>query len=314
VTGGDVLRIGTRGSALASWQARHVAARLEALPDRPAIELVEIQTEGDRSVLPLWSQPGKAFFTKEIEQALLDGLVDVAVHSLKDLATELPPGLAIGAVLQREDPRDVLLSRHGGDLDALPAGARVGTSSLRRHALLARWRGDLVLPDLRGNVPTRIDRLDAGDFDAIVLAAAGVKRLGLEGRVGAFLPPARFPPAVGQGAIALQVRADDHATLRRARLLDDAATRRAVSAERALLRRLEGGCQVPVGALATELDGTLSLSAVVCSLDGRRSVEGRREGAAARAEELGRSLAGELLDRGAEEILAAIRTPAGGRS
>jgi len=308
------LRIGTRGSDLALWQARHVAARLAELPGAPPTELVLIKTEGDRVTdVPLAQVAGKAFFTKEIEDALSAGTVDLAVHSQKDLATEMPEGLAIGAVLEREDPRDALLARGAvASLDELPPGARVGTSSLRRRALLARWRSDLALVDLRGNVPTRIEKLDQGQFDAIVLAAAGVRRLGLGGRISCYLPVEKMPPAVAQGAVAVQLRADDARTREWVARLDHAATRAATTAERALLAELEGGCQIPVGALA-RLDGDrLSLAGTVCSLDGRRAVEDRLEGAATDAATLGRELARRLLAAGADEILAGIRAAAGG--
>ncbi len=207
------IRIGTRGSALARWQAEHVAAALGRLPGAPTTELVLIKTEGDRiQDVPLSKVQGKAFFTKEIEEALLRDQVDVAVHSLKDLATSMPPGLTLGAVMEREDPRDALLcplSKGLAPSGELPHGARVGTSSLRRRALLARWRPDLELAELRGNVPTRIRKLDEGDYDAIVLAAAGVKRLGLAHRISAYLPFESFLPAVSQGAVGVQIRADD---------------------------------------------------------------------------------------------------------
>ncbi len=303
------LRIGTRGSALALWQARHVADRIRALPGSPEVELVRIKTEGDRILdSPLSAVEGKAFFTKEIEDALLDERVDLAVHSLKDLATALPAGLALSAVLEREDPRDVLLSRLGHDFEQLPTGSRIGTSSLRRRALVARRRPDLELEDLRGNVPTRIDKLLAGEFDAIVLAAAGVRRLGLEEHVSAYLPPELVLPAVAQGAIAIQVRAGDESTFDWTHPLDDDETHRAVVAERSLLRRLEGGCQVPVGALATTDGDNLRISATICSIDGRRAVDGWREGNAEQGEKIGRSLAEELLAKGGEEILAEIRS------
>ncbi len=308
------LRIGTRGSALALWQANHVAERIEALPNAPAIELVRIKTEGDRVLdSPLSAVEGKAFFSKEIEEALLEERVDLAVHSFKDLATVMPVGLAIGAVLEREDPRDVLLSASGGDLESLPPGARVGTSSLRRKALIARQCPDLALVDLRGNVPTRIQKLDDGDYDAIVLAAAGVKRLGMGDRISAYLSPVDVLPAVAQGAVAVQIREEDEGTARWVGSLDDPPTRAAAAAERALLRELEGGCQIPVGALATTEGGELSLAAVVCSLDGGESVEGHRRGSIGDAEAIGRQLAGELLERGADRILSEIRG-AGGKT
>ncbi len=309
------LRIGTRGSDLALWQARHVAALLARLPGAPPTELVLIRTEGDRVTdVPLAQVAGKAFFTKEIEEALLAGTVDLAVHSLKDLATAMPAGLALGAVLEREDPRDALLARGARSLEELPAGARVGTSSLRRRALLARWRPELALVDLRGNVPTRIERLDEGRFDAIVLAAAGVRRLGRAERISAYLPVDRMPPAVAQGAVAVQLRADDARAIDWVARLDHAPTHVATAAERALLAALEGGCQIPVGALAEVTGERLTLAGTVCALDGRRSVEDRISGAAAEAAALGAELARRLLAAGAGEILAAIRGPLGGRS
>jgi len=301
------LRIGTRGSQLALWQAEHVAERIGRLPGAPAVEVVKIRTEGDRIVdVPLSAVAGQAFFTKEIEQALLDGRVDLAVHSMKDLATRIPEGLTI-AVPEREDPRDVVLSRDGSPLDKLPAGARVGTSSLRRRALVLRLRPDLELAELRGNVPTRIGKLREGAYDAIVLAAAGVKRLGLEEHIVEFLAPESFPPAVSQGALAIETRSDDETTQRWLRPLDHAPTRSATTAERSLLRRLEGGCQVPVGALATVDQGLLRLAAVISTLDGARAVEGSLEGVPERAEELGLDLAEKLLAQGGDAILDEIR-------
>ena len=233
--------------------------------------------------------------------------MDLAVHSLKDVETRVPAGLEIAAVLEREDARDVLVARDGLELESLPEGARVGTSSLRRRAFLRRWRGDLEVKDLRGNVPTRIRRLDEGRFDAIVLAAAGVKRLGLTDRVSSYFPPAILLPAVAQGAIAVQTRTADERVTRWTTPLDHAPTRRATEAERALLREVEGGCQVPLGAHATVGDDGLELSAVICSLDGADSVAGRRAGRAATAESLGRELARDLLSRGAASIMDGIR-------
>ena len=306
------IRIGTRRSDLARWQANHVSDRIGALAGAPPAEIVYIKTQGDLVTdVPLHAVEGKSFFTKEIEQALLDRQVDVAVHSLKDVATEVPNGLDIGAVLEREDPRDVLLSNSGGGLEDLPPGARVGTSSLRRRALVARWRPDLELVDLRGNVPTRIRKLTDREYDAIVLAAAGVKRLGLEGKITTYLPLDRVLPAVAQGAIAVQTRQDDEDVLAWIRQLDDADTRRATTSERSLLSRLEGGCQVPVGALARVEDGELTLRAIIASLDGSQAVEGARSGPVQQSESIGRVLADELLTEGGEEILDEIRTATG---
>jgi hydroxymethylbilane synthase len=305
------LRLGTRGSDLALWQSRHVAARIAALPGAPEVELVVIRTAGDNIAdVPLSQVAGKAFFTREIEEALLSGEVDLAVHSLKDLATEMPSGLAIGAVLERQDPRDVLLAAAPVTLDTLPAGARVGTSSLRRKALLARARPDLVAVELRGNVPTRIRRLLEGRYDAIVLAAAGVNRLGLTAEVREHLDPERFLPAVAQGAMAVQLRSADSETTRWVAPLDDAPTRAATAAERALLGRLEGGCQIPVGALAEVAGGKLRLRAAVCALDGRRVVAGQRGGPSEYAAAIGEALADELLAGGAGELLREIRAAA----
>jgi len=303
---GAPLRIGTRGSELALWQARHVAACLAALG--VVTELVIVRTAGDKITdLPLSQVPGKAFFTKELEEALLAGVVDLAVHSLKDVATALPAGLALGAVLEREDPRDALVARGAASLAALPAGARVGTSSLRRRAMLARARPDLALAELRGNVPTRLARLAEGRYDALLLAAAGLVRLGLASEITERLPLGPFLPAVAQGAMAIELRAGDAATRAALAPLDHPPTRAATAAERALLARLEGGCSVPVGAHA-RLDGeALVLSASVVSLDGRRAAEAQRRGPAGDPERLGRALAEELLERGAREILDEIR-------
>jgi len=330
------IRIGTRGSALARWQAEHVASALKAIPGAPDPELLLIKTEGDRiQDVPLSQLPGKAFFTKEIEEALLRDQVDVAVHSLKDLATEMPSGLTLGAVMEREDPRDALLfsqslrprevHRSSGrglgfpgealqELDEpvhtpddLPRGVRVGTSSLRRRALLARWRPDLELAELRGNVPTRIRKLDDGEYDAIVLAAAGVKRLGLTSRISAYLPFDYFLPAVSQGAIGIQIRADDDDVAEWVGSLDHPPTRAATAAERALLRMMEGGCQVPVGAFAELVGSGLRLRGVVCSLDGRRGVDGEISGTIGDAEGLGVALAEDLIRKGGGKILDEIR-------
>ena len=237
------LRIGTRASKLALWQAHHVEGLLRAQPGAPAVEVVHIRTSGDvQGSVPLWQVGGRAFFTREIDQALLERRVDVAVHSLKDLATQLEPGLTLAATLARADPRDALVSRDGRPLAALPRGARIGTSSLRRRAFLARLRPDAVLTELRGNVPTRLERLQRGEYDAIVLAAAGLARLGLDGHITEYLPPRDFPPAVSQGVIGVCARADDATTLGWLAALDDPEARLAATAERALLRRIEGGC------------------------------------------------------------------------
>ena len=304
------LRIGTRASALALWQARHVASLIRALPGAPPEELVTITTTGDvRTDVPLWAVRGRAFFTKEIDRALLEDRIDVAVHSLKDLPTAMEPGIALAAVLPREDARDALVSRTGAPLSELPPGARIGTSSLRRRAFLTRARRDLTLLELRGNVPTRLDRLERGDYDAIVLAAAGLKRLGLEHRVTQYLSDEEFPPAVSQGAIGVCARAKDLRSCGWLQLLDEARTRLATTAERALLERIEGGCQVPLGALATVTAGGIHLHAAVCALDGSQllSASGDGEATGAGAVALGVRLATELIAKGAAGLMAAER-------
>lgn len=310
------LRIGTRASHLALWQANRVADLIRAQPGAPAVELVHIRTEGDlRTDIPLWQAGGRAFFTKEIDRAQLAGQVDVAVHSLKDLASAMTPGLELAAVLEREDPRDALLLPGPGGLRSLPAGARVGTSSLRRRAFLNRLRPDLQLLELRGNVPTRVERLLAGHYDAIVLATAGLTRLGLAAHIAEHLDCEEFPPAVSQGAIGVCGRAGDADTARWLRPLDHAATRLAVTAERALLRRIEGGCQAPLGALARLRDGAMQLHSMVCSLDGRTrldamdriSLDGDASAQLAQAAALGVQQAERLLAQGAGDILARQR-------
>jgi hydroxymethylbilane synthase len=311
VSEAGALRIGTRASALALWQAREVAGRIAAQRGAPAVELVHISTSGDRqSEVPLWQARGQAFFTREIDRALLERQVDVAVHSLKDLPTQLESGLTLAALLPRADPRDALVSRSGAALAALPAGARIGTSSLRRRAFLARSRPDAVLLELRGNVPTRIERLQRGDYDAIVLAAAGLSRLGLAQHVSEYLPAESFPPAVSQGIIGICARSGDEATLRWLAALDEREARLAANAERALLARLEGGCQVPLGALATVRGGTLELMGCLCSLDGTRSLTARAQSPATtpEAQALGLRVAEDLLRQGAGELMQMERT------
>jgi hydroxymethylbilane synthase len=310
------LKIGTRASALALWQARHVEALIRAQPGAPAVELVHIRTSGDaQREVPLWQTAGRAFFTREIDEALAAGTIDVAVHSLKDLPTTLAAGTTLAATLKREDPRDALLTRAGATLAQLPPGARIGTSSLRRRAFIARLRPDAVPAELRGNVPTRLERLRAGDYDAIILAAAGLTRLGLAAHITSYLPPEEFPPAVSQGVIGVCARSDDARSLACLAPLDDRCARLAVSAERSLLARLEGGCQVPLGALA-ELEGeALQLRAAVCALDGSRELRVRGTVSAAagatlttrEAAGLGERLAQELLAAGAAALIARER-------
>ena len=305
------LRIGTRGSALALWQAHHVEALIKSQPGAPPVELVRIRTEGDvRTDVPLWQIGGRAFFTKEIDKALLNNEIDIAVHSLKDLSTVLESGIELAAALEREDPRDALLSRSGAGLADLPRGARLGTSSLRRRAFVARLRPDIELLELRGNVPTRIDRMKSGDYDAIILAAAGLRRLELDQHISELLSLEEFPPAVSQGAIGVCTRTDDTEAARWLQKLDDRASRLATTAERALLRKLEGGCQVPLGALGSLEGDTLRLHAAVCALDGTKILQARSQMPAtlANATSLGQRVAEDLLSQGAAGLMANERT------
>jgi hydroxymethylbilane synthase len=302
------LRIATRGSELALWQAHAVRRALAGAGC--AAEVRVVRTTGDRiQDVPLSRIGDKGLFTRELDAALLAGEADLAVHSLKDVPTRLPDGLVIAAVTERADPRDVLLLADGaaGALEGLPAGARVGTSSLRRRAQLAVRRPDLHVDDLRGNLNTRLAKLDAGGYDAIVLAAAGVERLGWEARIAERLDAPAWLPAAGQGALAVVVREDRVDVAERLRPLHHAATAAATAAERALLRALEGGCQVPIGALGTVEGERLVLHGLVASLDGGRVVRVEERGPAAEAEALGRRAAAELAARGADRILDEVR-------
>ncbi len=304
------LRIGTRASALALWQANRVADLIRNQAGAPAVELVHIKTEGDlRTDVPLWAVDGRAFFTKEIDRALLANEIDVAVHSLKDLSTVLENGVELVSVIERQDPRDALLARAGATLADLPPGSRIGTSSLRRRAFLARLRPDIQAMELRGNVPTRVEKLHKGEYDAIILASAGLVRLGLEKHISSRLPLEDFTPAVSQGAIGCCSRADDAETARWMRPLDDASARIATTAERALLRRIEGGCQIPLGAIARIAGDKLHLYSQVCALDGSKQVvsEGTCAANVAEAAGLGQRLAEELLQKGAAGIIAIER-------
>lgn len=299
------LRIGTRGSALALWQSEEVKRLIGLIPGAPTVDLIIIKTRGDMQTdIPLWSTEGKGFFTAELDRALLEKDVDLVVHSLKDLATAMTAGTTLAAVLEREDPRDALITRSGVDLAGLPAGARIGTSSLRRRAFLAKIRPDLKQVELRGNVPTRLRKLDEGEYDAIILATAGLKRLGLGDRITQILPTEDFPNAAAQGAIAVCARADDPETQRWLRPLDHTPTRVAVEAERALLGRLEGGCQVPLGALATVSGAEMSLYAAACNLDGTDFVSVRHSGHSANAAAVGEAAASDFISKGGDAVLA----------
>jgi len=295
------LVIASRGSQLALWQARWVSARLLELGHQCRIEI--IKTTGDRITdVPLAKVGTKGLFTKEIEEALLDGRADLAVHSLKDLPTELPEGLVLAAVPEREDPRDAVV---GKPLADLPPGAKVGTSSLRRAAQLRKLRPDLVIESVRGNLDTRLRKLDEGQYDAILLAAAGLKRLGWGDRIAEILPAETMCSAVGQGALAIETRVSG-AGFDVVQAMDHADTHAAVLAERGVLGALGGGCQVPIGAHATVEGGKLRLLGVVASPDGLEVVRGESQGLASEAASLGRALGNELLERGARRILDAV--------
>lgn len=298
------LRIGTRGSVLAVTQAEHVAAELTRRCADLAPLLVKIKTSGDKFAhIPLSRVGGKGLFIKEIEEALQDDRVDLAVHSMKDVPTEIASGLTIAAVLERGDPSDALVSRHGKRLDALPAGAKIGTSSLRRQAQLLHYRRDLTVVPLRGNLDTRLRKLRTEALDALVVATAGVYRLGRQDEITEILPPEISLPAVGQGALGLEIRMQDHKVHHWVAPLNHGPSALTVAAERAFLARLGGGCQVPIAAYG-QLDGDeLHLTALVSMPDGSEMVRGERRGPSQQGEMIGIALAEDLLGRGADRIL-----------
>lgn len=299
------LRIGTRGSPLALWQARHVADRLRPLTEPRLVELVEIETVGDRvRDVALTQIGGDGVFTKEIQRALLSGVVDVAVHSLKDLPTAFVAGLTLAAVPERGPTGDAFVSHKHRRFDDLPPGAVVGTSSLRRRSQSLHRRPDLQLVNLRGNVETRLRKLDDQNLDAIVLAEAGLRRLGLESAITESLDPQWMLPAVGQGALGLECRTDDATTLALLDQLNHIPTRQAILAERALLRGLGGGCLVPIGASSRVESEKLMLRGVVLSPEGQQRVVAEHSGAASAAEVIGQQLAEILLASGASEVLS----------
>lgn len=303
-----MLRIGTRGSLLALTQSGWVRAEIERQWPDCRVELIVIKTTGDKILdVPLAKVGGKGLFVKELEDALLDGSVDLAVHSMKDVPAALPEGLEIGAIPRRADPRDVLISRDGLDLAGLPPGARVGTSSLRRAAQLNHLRPEFEIESLRGNLDTRLRKVHEGRYDAIVLAAAGIHRMGWQDRITAYLDPGQFLPAIGQGALGIEIRAADEALHDLLKPLHDPDTAVAVQAERSFLRELEGGCQVPIAGFARVIDGSqVELSGLVASIDGKTVHRRTRLAPCAEAQALGRRLAQELLEAGARSILEAI--------
>jgi hydroxymethylbilane synthase len=310
--------LGTRGSELALWQTHWVRQRiLESRPDF-SVEVRIIRTTGDADLAtPLAEIGDKGLFTKELESALLAGEIDAAVHSLKDMPTQLPEGLAFGAISEREDVRDAFVSHPSNpktQFSTLPASATIATGSLRRTSQILAKRPDLRVEGLRGNVHTRLRKLEASRWSGIVLAAAGLKRLGLTSRISEYLPTESVLPAVGQGALAVEIRASDERMIEILQPVDSAETRATTSAERALLRHLEGGCQVPIGALGTIREGRLTLEACIGSLDGTRLVRGRIDGQPGSAESLGIELANRLLADGGASILDDIRRHEGLRS
>ncbi len=308
------LRVGSRGSPLALWQARHVAERLrEAWPDLD-VEVVVVKTEGDqRADLPLTASGGAGIFAREIEDGLIHGSLDLAVHSLKDLPTATPAGLALAAIPSRHDPRDALVAPAATRIEDLPNNALVATGSPRRQCQLLRARPDLRFTPIRGNVDTRLKKLDLGQFDAAILAVAGIERLGLTQAPYTPIPVALCLPAPGQGALAIEIRADDVETRRRVRVLDDPDTACCVFAERAFLAALGAGCLAPAAALATVDRPTLSLEAMVGSRDGRVQTRARVSGSLHDAEALGAALARRLLDEGGDAILREVRDAEAGR-
>jgi len=300
----NTLRIATRRSPLALWQAEHVAALLRKAQPGVSVEIRGMSTQGDKILdTPLAKIGGKGLFVKELEQRMREGRADLAVHSIKDVPAVLPDGFALPVIVERDDPRDAFVSNRFQRLEELPQGSRVGTSSLRRQCQLRARRPDLEILFLRGNVNTRLRRLDDGDYDAIILASAGLKRLGFADRIAAILEPGESLPAVGQGALGIECRADDQRVIDLLSVLHDEDTAACVRAERAMNHRLEGGCQVPIAGYAI-LDGDrIRLRGLVGEPDGSRVVRAERQGAKADVEALGVGLADELLAGGAREIL-----------
>ena len=301
------IRIGTRSSALALWQAEWVKSELEKKHPGMSVTLTKIKTTGDKILdVPLAKVGGKGLFVKEIEEAMLANEIDIAVHSMKDVPTFFPDGLHLACITKREDPRDALFSRSKTAFKDLPRGANIGTSSLRRQAQLMHLRPDFVIHQLRGNVDTRLRKLKEGQYDAIILAAAGVKRLGLAENITELIDPEISLPAIGQGALGIECRIDDRELNEMISFFNHDETRVAVTGERALLRRLEGGCQVPIACYGRLKDGNLHLTGLVGSVDGKRIIKDTVEGAPEKAEKLGVTLAEKLLKQGADVILREV--------
>ncbi len=303
----STIRIATRKSPLALWQAHFVQSRLQQLYPQLRVELLPMSTKGDKILdSPLAKVGGKGLFVKELEQAILAGDADIAVHSMKDVPVEFPEELGLTIICERDDPRDAFVSGRFASIAELPTGSRVGTSSLRRQCQLRAQRPDLQVIDLRGNVNSRLAKLDAGEYDAILLAAAGLRRLGLHERISALLPPELSLPANGQGAVGIECRLDDDELLTLLAPLEHAPTRQRVLAERAMNRALQGGCQVPIGAYAELEDDTLWLRGLVGLPDGSQILRAEIRGAASEPEALGQALAEQLLAQGAASLLAKV--------
>lgn len=300
--------IGTRDSALALWQARWVEEELKKNWPEYSFRVVDIKTKGDKILDVALAKIGdKGLFTKELEVWLLEGEIDLAVHSMKDVPTKLPQGLMMGAMCLREDPGDVVVSHKGYKLIDLPKGAKVGTSSLRRRAQLLKYRPDLAIHDIRGNLNTRLAKMEKEDFDAIILAAAGVKRMGWESKITDYITYDACLPAVGQGSVGIECRSDDEEILKIVHAINDAEAFDTITGERAFLRKLEGGCQIPIGALGEVNEEKMTLHGLVASIDGSTVLRDFVEGNRRDAEKLGIELADKLIKMGAEKILAEVR-------
>ena len=301
------IKIGTRKSALALWQAEFIKSELQRLNPSITVELVHFNTKGDRILeKPLAEVGGKGLFTAELEAAMHDGDIDIAVHSLKDMPTELPQGLTLGAISKREVPYDALISPQYKTLDKLPKGARIGTSSLRRQAQLLHRRPDLKIEVIRGNVQTRLNKIETEGLDGVILAQAGLKRLGLDHQITQVFTADEMIPAVGQGALAIECRADDVEMLDMLSLIDDEPTRLAVEGERSFLNQLNGNCQVPMGVHGTIEKGQLTLKALIASTDGKTVYEGELSGPATKSVMLGKNLAKALYEEGGKHIIEAL--------
>jgi hydroxymethylbilane synthase len=308
---GETITIGTRGSKLALWQANWVKNAISMRHPELTVELAIIKTKGDKILdVPLAKVGGKGLFVKEIEEALMDGRIDIAVHSMKDMPADIPDGLCIGAIPEREEPRDVLITRSGLPLNQLKQGAQIGTSSLRRSAQLLHERPDMVIVPLRGNLDTRLKKLVSESLDAIVLAAAGVRRMGLADRITQVLDESIMLPAVGQGALCIEIREADPLIAPVVAALDDSPTRQVVMGERAFLKRLEGGCQVPIAGHGHIDEKGYTLTGLVCDVDGSQQIKQSRTGEKAHSEKIGLELAEALLAMGAGEILERLNADA----